>query len=268
MTLVGQGGVGQGRITLLAADNALRVSIPSKDVAVAKFGPNALAGRKYLLTLQSGFSCYGPERFGVWRIAFTITAANIPRRMDFHTDFGDSGRLTVVAPRGLTNRRFTVIRGDSRLALNGQGELRLLEGAAEITLSAPASFVFGVYASNMLGTATVTAHVYGGCPKPADYALVRQGSASYRDLGVSLRVATGNGELVRVCELLQQGRIPIGKLPSGPDHLTEPPFFSTSPRQRAFLFSSARRLITPTEGWKTRRFTAPSAGQSMRLSAC
>ena len=206
MTLAAR--LGRGRITLLAADDALRVRITNRAVAVAKFGRNPLAGRKYLLTLRSRFSCYGPEQFGGWRIGFTITAANIPRRMDFHTDFGDSGRLTVVAPRGLTNRRFTVIRGDSRLALNGQGELRLLEGAAEITLSAPASFVFGVYASNMLGTATVTAHVYGGCPKPADYALVRPGSANYRGLGMTLRTATGNGELVRVCELLQQGADP------------------------------------------------------------
>ena len=199
---------GRGRITLLAADDALRVSVPSRAVAVAKFVPNPLAGRKYRLTLRAGFSCYGPERFGGWRIAFTITAANIPRRMDFHTDFGDSGRLTVVDTGGLRDPRFTVIRNHARLSIDvPRKRLHLVDGAP-ITLSAPAVFVFGVYASNMLGTATVTAHVYGGCPKPADYALVRSGSASYGDLGVSLRTAAWDKNLDRVCELLQQGADP------------------------------------------------------------
>ena len=199
---------GRGRITLLAWDNALQTSMPDRDVAVAKFGPNPLAGRKYLLTLRAGFSCYGPEQFGNRHGVFTITAANIPRRMDFHTDFGDSGLLTVIDTEGLIIPRFTVIRNHARLSINTiERGLHLADGAP-ITLSAPAVFVFGVYALNMLGTATVTAHVYGGCPKPADYALVRPGSANYRGLGMTLRTATGNGELVRVCELLQQGADP------------------------------------------------------------
>ena len=201
-------GQGRGRTRLLAADSALKVSVTNRAEAVAKFVRNPLAGRVYRLTLRAEFSCYGLEQFGGGRIIFTITAANIPRRMDFHTDFGDSGQLTVVDTRGLRVPQFTVIRNHARLSIDTiEHRLRLLPGAP-ITLSAPASFVFGVYASNMLGTATVTAHVYGGCPKPADYSLVRPGSANYRGLGMTLRTATGNGELVRVCELLQQGADP------------------------------------------------------------
>ena len=135
-------GQGRGRTKLLAADSALKVSVTNRAEAVAKFVRNPLAGRVYRLTLWAEFSCYGLEQFGGGRIIFTITAANIPRRMDFHTDFGDSGRLTLVDTRGLINRRFTVIRGDSRLTLDEEeGELQLLEGAAPITLSAPAVFV-------------------------------------------------------------------------------------------------------------------------------
>ena len=209
-------GQGRGRTRLLAADSALKVSVTNRAEAVAEFVRNPLAGRVYRLTLRAEFSCYGLEQFGGGRIIFTITAANIPRRMDFHTDFGDSGGLTVVNVRGLRVPQFTVIRGDSRLTLNEPArELQLLRDAAPITLGAPAVFVFGVHASNMLGTVTVTANVYGGCPKPSDYARAPASSALYGDLGQSLHAESRNGNLVRVCELLQQGADPNWETPIG-----------------------------------------------------